>query len=333
MATMAAAGSSNVAVAKRDLPFLKYRVDSVERPDHDGDMTGDEMLKLLGLDFTVETRKVYTHTPKGHRITIPDTFANVRTDTEDFLGIVGKQYVVQQNSVVAGMANALLDTGEALGESGFALRGGRSIGLMFRIPSHDISVPGDGGGILPMYLGLMNSHDGNSSLSGFLGPVRLACTNMVRLFVRSAVSSFKIRHTSGATGKIAAMRDALGISFRYKVEFEKVADQLLHVTLAESQVDEILKAAFPIKPDSSQAQIEKSVQHALMANWQSSPTIEGVRGTAWGLVNSTNEYFEHLQPVRTRTYDRDSVRAISILQGTAFQSTNRVAEILLRDYA
>jgi hypothetical protein len=46
-------------------------------------------------------------------------------------------------------------------------------------------------------------------------------------------------------------------------------------------------------------------------------------------VNSTNEYFEHLQPVRSRTFDRDSVRGISILQGTAYQATNRVRDAIL----
>jgi len=322
--------TGNIAVAKRDLPFLKYRVDEVVRPDQVGDLTVEGALDALGLDFEVEMRKVYTHTPKGHRVTIPGHFANVRTDTEEVLGLVGDRYQIVQNRDALSLGNVLLDSGDALIESGWSLRGGRATGVTLRIPSADISVPGDGGGSLPMFLLIGNSHDGNSSVTGHVGPVRLACTNMIRLFIRSAVSTFKIRHTSGIEGKIAAMRDALGITFRYKVEFEKAADQLLHVTLAERQVAEILQATFPIAADSSDAQREKAVQTALMANWQSSPTIEGVRETGWGLVNAVNEYFEHLQPVRTRSFDRDSVRGISILQGTAYQATNRVAEAVMQ---
>lgn len=329
MATMAAAGQSAKALSTRDLPFLKYRVESVAKPDHDGLMTAGEALDLLGLDFTVEKRKIYTHTPRGHRVTIPNMFANVRTDTEEFLGVVGDRYQLVQNSALAGLGDGLLDTGKAAIESGFSLRGGRTVGLTFRIPSCDIQVPGDGGGLIPMFLMLTNSHDGNSSVSGHLGPVRLACVNMIRLFVRSAVSSFKIRHTTGVEGKIAAIRDALGMTFTYKVEFEKLADRLMNTTLVESQVDEILQAAFPIASNSSDAQREKSVQHALLQTWQSSDTIDDVRNTGWGLVNAVNEYFEHLQPVRERTFDADSVRGISILQGTAYQATNKTVAAVL----
>lgn len=322
--------SQNIAVAARDVPFLKYRVADVVRPDTVGDLTVEGALQALGLDFEVEKRKVYTHTPKGHRVTIPNTFANVRLDTEEVVGVVGDRYQVAQNRNVLSAGNVLMDTGEALIESGWALRGGRQVGVTFRIPGADISVPGDADGTLQMYLLLQNSHDGNSSLTGHVGPVRIACTNMIRLFMRSAVSSFRIRHTSGLEGKVAGMREALDMTFRYGEASQKLVEKLLTVELVESQVAEILQDAFPIKKDSTDAQREKSVQHALITNWQSSPTIADIRGTGWGLVNAVNEYFEHLQPVRTSTFDRDSVRAISMLQGTAYQSTNRVAAAVLR---
>lgn len=318
--------TGSIAIAQRDLPFLKYRVDEVVKPDEAGLITVEAALQGLGLDFTVEKRKAYTHTPKGHRVTIPDVYANVRTDTEEVVGVVGERYHVLQNRDALSIGNALFDTSAAVIDSGWALRGGRRVGITFRVPSADIEVPGDGGGFLPMYLLIDNSHDGNSSVTGHLGPVRPACTNMVRLFIRSALASFKIRHTSGVEGKIAAMRDALGMTFRYKVAAESAIDKLLNTTLVESQVDEILRDLWPIKEDATEAQRSNSLQAALMQNWQSSPTIDEVRGTGWGLVNAVNEYFEHLQPVRTLSYDRDSVRGISILQGTAYQATNRVAD-------
>lgn len=323
--------NQNIAVAARELPFLKYQVRDVVRPDHDGLMTASEALKSLDLDYTVEKRPIFVQQKgeKRGRIRIPNMHATVRTDTETVLGVVGDRYQVVQNDILAGLGGALLDTGDALIESGWSLRGGRAAGLTFRIPSADISVPGDGDGALQMFLMLGNSHDGNSSVSGFIGPVRFACLNMLRLFIRSAVSTFKIRHTSGVEGKIAAMRDALGMTFRYKIEFETLADQLVNTKLVESQIDEILRVAFPIKADSTDAQRDKSVQAAILENWQSSPTIEGVRETGWGLVNAANEYFEHLAPVRARSFDAESVRGISILQGTAYQGTNRTATAVL----
>lgn len=321
--------AQNIAVARRDLPFLKYRVEDVVRPEEAGALSVEGALSALGLDFEVVSRAVYTHTDKGHRVTIPGRFATVRTDTEEVLGLVGDRYQIVQNGDALRFGDALLDTGEANIESGWSLRGGRSVGITYRVPGADISVPGDGGGLLQMYLLLQNSHDGNSSVSGHVGPVRVACTNMVRLFIRSAVSSFKIRHTSGVEGKIAAARDALGMTFRYKLAAEVEIDKLISTKLIEAQVAEILRAAFPVTKDASEKQIENSLQTALLRNWQTSDTIADVRETGWGLVNAVNEHFEHDQKVRTVSHDRDSVRAISILQGTAYQATNRVRDAIL----
>ena len=65
-----------------------------------------EALKYAGLDFTVVKRKLFTYdnensfgnsdtvTPK---IEVPNFFATVRTDTEQALGVVGKDYEVVQN--------------------------------------------------------------------------------------------------------------------------------------------------------------------------------------------------------------------------------------------
>lgn len=321
---------ADVAVTQRDLPFLKYRVADLVSPEHAGRLTADEAMNLLGLDFTVEKRKAQTTNAKGHRMTIPGWYANVRTDTEAVLGLVQERYVVQQNGIVANLGNALMDTGEALIESGWALRGGARMGLTFRIPGADIAVPGDAGGALQMYLMIENSHDGNSSLSGHVGPVRLACLNMIRLFKKSAVASWKHRHTSGADKMLADARRDLGMTYRYSEFLGGEVQKLLNMTLAERDVDAILRAAFPVREEASEAQVDRTVYAGILRNWQESDTIAQVRETGWGLLNAGNEFFEHLQPVRVRTHDADSVRGISILQGTAMQGTNRLAEAIAR---
>jgi phage/plasmid-like protein (TIGR03299 family) len=320
-----------IAVTQRDLPFLKYRVADLVSPEHSGRLTADEALKLLGLDFTVAKRKIAVITPEGYRgKTVPDMFATVREDTGDVLGLVGDRYTIQQPKVVADLGNALLDTGEALIESGWSLRGGSRMGLTFRIPGADVAVPGDAGGLLQMYLMAENSYDGNSSLGLHVGPVRLACLNMVRLFKRSVVASWKHKHTSGIEGKLADARRDLGITYRYAEFLGGEIDRLLNTTLVESQVDEILRSAFPVREAASEKQVDRTVYAGILRNWQESDTIDAIRGTGWGLLNAGNEFFEHVQPVRTRTHDADSVRGISILQGTAMQGTARLHEAILR---
>lgn len=320
-----------LAVTQRDLPFLKYRVADIVTPEHSGRLTADEALDLLGLNFTVEKRKIAVITPEGYRgKTVPDMYATVRTDSGDVLGLVGDRYEVQQPKVIADLGNTLLDTGEALIESGWSLRGGARMGLTLRIPGADVAVPGDAGGNLQMYLLVENSFDGNSSLGLHVGPVRLACLNMVRLFKKSVVASWKHRHTSGVGGKLAEAKRDLGLTYRYAEFLGGEIDRYLNLTVAERDVDAILRAAFPVREGASEAQVDRTVYAGILRNWQESDTISDVRMTGWGLLNAGNEFFEHLQPVRTRTHDADSVRGISILQGTAMQGTNRLAAAIDR---
>lgn len=324
--------SQNLALATRDLPFLKYRVRDVVQPDHDGPISSSEALKLLGLDYKVEQRKLAVISPEGYRgKTVPDMFANVRTDTGDILGIVGGRFALAQNDVVANIGNAVCDTGEALVDSGWSLRNGARMGLTLRIPSADVAVPGDANGHLQMYLMVENSHDGNSSVTGHLGPVRPACTNMVRLMKKSAIASFKIRHTSGSVERMTTIaREALGITFRYSEFLAGEVDRYLNMTVAERDVDEILRAAFPVTEGTPEGRLGTTVYAGILRNWQESDTIPQIRETAWGLLNAGNEYLEHLVPVRSRTFDEDSVRGVSILTGTAMQGTNRLAEAIAR---
>lgn len=322
--------TGNVAVTERDLPFLKYRVDEVRTPDHDGALSVEEALKLLGLDYAVESRKLAVITPQGYRgKTVPTHVATVRTDTGEVLGVVGDRYKVIQNvDALAPIGDALSETGEALIESGWALRGGRSMGITFRIPGESFEVPGDGGGAIQMYLLMQNSHDGNSSVTGHVGPVRPACTNMVSLFERSAVSKMKIRHTSGASVRLGDARNLLGLVARYRKAMEQDVRDLVNSQIDEIVGRAILDEAFPVRESASDAQREKGTAAAIFRNWRESDTIADVRETGWGLVNAANEYFEHVAPIRKDRYDSDSVRGISILQGTAYGATNSVARLV-----
>lgn len=100
-----------------------------------------EALKFAGLDYTVEKRPLFTvdshnlatfKSPDGNEmydgflpdILVPNYYSTVRTDTEEVLGIVGKDYKVIQNteafsffdSIVGGGEGILYETAGALGK-------------------------------------------------------------------------------------------------------------------------------------------------------------------------------------------------------------------------
>jgi hypothetical protein len=97
--------------------------------------TSAEAIKFAGLDYTVEKRPLFTYDSENHtgdpetdllipEIEVPNYFATIRTDTEQVLGVVGKDYEIVQNSnafeffdaIVGGGDGILYETAGALGK-------------------------------------------------------------------------------------------------------------------------------------------------------------------------------------------------------------------------
>jgi len=96
--------------------------------------TSAEAIKYAGLDYTVEKRPLFTYDTENNtgdpetdiiipEIEVPDFYATIRNDTEQVLGVVGKDYEVVQNvdaftffdSIVGGQDGILYETAGALG--------------------------------------------------------------------------------------------------------------------------------------------------------------------------------------------------------------------------
>src|ERR671912_180060 len=58
-----------------------------------------DALRFAGLDYSVEKRKLYTQANEyeNPQISVPGYSATVRTDTNEVLGVVGKDYEIVQN--------------------------------------------------------------------------------------------------------------------------------------------------------------------------------------------------------------------------------------------
>jgi len=103
--------------------------------------TSTEAIKHAGLDYTVEKRRLFTYDNENNvanedidivmpEIEVPNFYATMRTDTEQVLGVVGKDYEVIQNvdafsffDAIVGGDGILYETAGALGKAnGFLLR-------------------------------------------------------------------------------------------------------------------------------------------------------------------------------------------------------------------
>lgn len=290
--------------------------------------TAEEMLAAAGLDWTVEKQEIFTHFG-GMEHTVADRFATVRQTDGMPLGIVGATYRIVQNREAFAWADSLVDSGAAKYETAGSLFKGRRVFLSMELPE-GISIPGDTGDVKP-YILITNGHDGTTVLQGSVTMVRVVCANTWTLALAGATRTFRIRHSGSIDGKLAAAREALGITFTYVGNFQKVAEALMLQKVAESQVEAILRTAFPV-PESQDRpdRIDNSDFAKAFNVYRSATNLDPIRGTGWSVLQATGEYLDHVVDYHGRRYSDLDVRMDSIIyDGPAAQKKQRVLDLVL----
>src|ERR1700744_5752634 len=166
--------------------------------------TSAEAIKFAGLDYRVEKRPLFTYDTENHtgdpetdilipEIKVPNYFATSRTDTEQVLGVVGKDYEIVQNVNAFEFFDAIVGGGDGiLYETAGALGNGERIFITAKLPDYIKVGRND---LIAQYLFLTTSHDGYGSITAAFTPVRVVCENTLNAALRNHSNSIKIRHT------------------------------------------------------------------------------------------------------------------------------------------
>jgi len=81
----------------------------------------------------------------------------------------------------------------------------------------------------------------------------------------------------------------------------------------------------------SEGRAEKHPATLAFEDYLSSPTIDGIRGTAWGAFNAVTEYIDHIQEFKGGTLtSAEDTKGNSILFGAAQQRKDRAMKALLK---
>jgi phage/plasmid-like protein (TIGR03299 family) len=256
----------------------------------------------------------------GKQIKIDDKYATVRSSDGKPLGVVGKAYQPVQNDELDEWGDALVDSGEAAYETAGSLRGGRTVFYSMELNHLEINVGGDKvDEAIKTFLLLTNTHDGTKSLEAVITCVRVVCVNTLNMALAQAKASFRLRHVGVMGGKIAAAREALGISFRYANELKAVGDKLITQKIVDDQVWDILsKAVWPVDPEWSENRMDASLARGAMELYKTSENLDNIRGTKWGVLQAVAEFADHEAVFKGRgSSNAADVRANSILWGQA----------------
>lgn len=293
--------------------------------------TLDEAIAVANLGYTVEKRPTMFQctTADGDTYvkTSDNAFVTVRTDTQQELGAVGKDYVPMQNTDAFRVLEPLLDTGIASLETGGVLRNGADAWLMVR---WDLTRFGPivrevfADEVLPFGL-LANNHNGRRGILLQDTNIRVVCANTLGFAEGTKERRIVIKHSSQGMDKLIEAATTLwhGIVERY----ETLATQykvLRETMLTQEQFTKLV--VDPIAPDprvdpkfNPEAKLAEVVvnradrkREALQSAWLGGIGHSG-EPSAWYAYNGAVEVLDHnreLFPTRSGSW-----RSASLLDG------------------
>jgi hypothetical protein len=227
---------------------------------------------------------------------------NPYTDGQkDVLATVGSRYKEVQNEDLFAFAQNLHDSNpEVKIDSAGSFKNGRVVYGSWSIPNQLVLDPSGANDITNLYLVVHTSHDGSVAIQAGITPVRVKCQNTLNFAMRKAKQSFKIRHTATVDGKIAAAREALGMSVAYFDEFSKQANELFTREVTNAQFSKIINTLYPKPEEDKKGAITKWENKVVLLDelYHNSPTNANIKGTAWGVVNALTERLDYFRTAR-----------------------------------
>lgn len=316
--------------------------------------SSSEAIQFAGLNFEVEKRQLFTCNSENYalfkdvetdeymndfepNVIVPDYFATVRTDTDEVLGIVGKDYNVVQNTEAFGFFDSIVGGGSGIKyETAGCLSCGQVTFITAKLPEY-IRVGRED--LIEQYLFLTSSHDGSGSISIAFTPVRIVCANTLNAAMRHKNNCIKIRHTASATDKLKQAHEMLGMSNSLAMEMEAIYNRWSRVRISDPELKRLIQLAMVPNREvleklksgqdeqlSTQYQnmIENVYEYAL-----SSPTQQEVttKGTVFGAYNAVTGYFQNV-----RGYKDNEAKFKSIMTGTALSRTQTAFDLCV-DFA
>lgn len=302
-----------------------------------------EGLRQSGMDFTVELHDLQAVVPlssvdsDGGELVVPQTFELARHKATvghwddgriEAFGPVGTRYQPIQNTEAAELGQLLVDGGDAslLAIGTYGKPFGCHTYMAFDLGGFKI------GGVdkHQTALTIVNHHDGSGGLNIQAAPVRVACTNQVAgIFGRRRKSRYVVRHTSSAKGKIAEIRNALGMVAEYVETYEREAEALLAHPMSTDDFVRWERELFGQPREDASDRERTMVEHrdeALTTIWRSETSDFGWH-TGFAAAQAVIEYLDHESIVRGR--DPERARMERVMAGTTEATKARAWASLL----
>ena len=257
--------------------------------------TSEDAIRIARLDWTVDQFPVFAN---GNEI--PGYFANVRSDTNEALGVVRNRYKIVQNTEAFDFVDGIVANKhlECRYETAGSLFNGRRIFLLVKLPNKDLL-----GDLVENYLFFTNSHDGSSALTAGITNVRVVCNNTLQMALKGASRIWRCRHTTNIEGKKQQAKEALGMAVKYMEGMEKTAWQMASKKINEERFLRLLSDKLDSMRYNEKA--KEATMERIVTIYSEKDDLQNFKGTAWGMYNATADFISNTTPLRkTSLYEQ-----------------------------
>ena len=321
----------DITLADRRKPWDVASWSAGQRRTSETFATADEMLAAAGLaNLNVQKRKEFTTDHDNH--SLPTGKYSTVDSKGRVLGTgLSDRYQVIQMEQAFGFGDAIVDDGQAKWERAGTVRGGETAFGCMELSHLEVTVPGDDGGALQPYLLIVNSFGGWTPYMGVIAFIRPVCINTFEAAKGTKTKHrFQVRHTGTLDGKLQMAREALGIAFKHTEDVKELTTKLATTKLTERQVRAIIDQTWP--KESKVAEDPRSPTAVkVWDHYQASSTLEGIRGTGWGVFNAVTEYIDHIayQSDKPMTEKQLQQRGLNLILETGEARKERALSLLL----
>jgi len=281
----------------------------------------DAILAQAGLDF-----EVGTFAPVVNGYVDEKSVGIQRLDTGETFGYGKKSYTVVQPRQAFGFLEDLIGTGLVDVVSAGTFKGGARMWIQAKV-GQPITIPGDE---VEAYITLSTGFDGQTSLQGVYGFLRLACTNQFPSLAREAKAIWRHRHSRHVLAKAEQAKEILGLAPKVIEGFEAEVRRLIETEVTDQAFRRIVQHVLPITDYQTPRQRRNVEEQRDAVRAMYGSEIDGGRfhGTGWGAVNAVNSWAQWAKPIKASD-DRAMRQAIRTLDGTFGNLTTQVANMVL----
>lgn len=239
-------------------------------------------------------------------VLVPSTKSKliVRDDTLLELGSVGSGFQLISHGVMGEILEAVLGQGLKFETAGSCKDGAQVWALAYL--DEPLTVANDDTATYP-FVALLNSHDGSGACKLVNTSVRVVCWNtynMASMEGDKTGRQFVFRHTAGVLDRVEEAKTAIAGLRAESAAWAEMAEGLYKVRADDAAVQMFVQTFIPEPAaDVVSERVRNNITKAratFTGLYDGSPTTDGHRGTALGLVDAAVEYLDHVRGYRNR---------------------------------